>query len=238
MKSFLVTVVGVVATATAAQAVELTGGAIELSYSAFMDETDLDKVSISGSLEVAFNRNISAQLDLGNDSFGTTDLSIGSVGLHGIYHVSDVTSLGAYYTRDNFDIGGADNDVDLYGVEIGHEIGQNSLEAYLGRNDTNGSDGTMVGISGTYALANGFSLTGSLDYLDVEGADLENVAVRLDRDVAENINLFVEVGSSKASAFGVSDSEPFIGIGGRISFGADRGATFGRRSLGDLLPGL
>ena len=46
-----------------------------------------------------------------------------------------------------------------------------------------------------------------------------------------------EVGSAKASALGLSGSEPFVGLGGRVTFGADRGTTFDRRSLLDLLPG-
>ena len=65
-----------------------------------------------------------------------------------------------------------------------------------------------------------------------------NGVIKLDKDVGENLNLFVELGSAEVQAARVSDSEAFVGIGGRYVFGADRGATFRQRGLLRIIPGL
>lgn len=238
MKNLLAAVVGLAATSTMAQAVEITGGSVGLSYSAFTEDTDFNKLSLSGSVEVGFNQNISAQFDAGTDALGFTNVDAVSFGLHGIYHMSDQTSFGAFYTIEKAEYDGFDDDGDIIGVEFGHEVGLTEFEGYLGRGESSGVSGTMLGLSGRYAMANGVGITGSFDYLDIEGIEGRTLAIRLDGDVSENLNMFVEVGTGKATAFGYSESEPFVGIGGKITFGAERGATFERRSLADLLPGL
>jgi len=239
MKNLLASAIGLAAAASAsvAHAVEITGGSVELSYSAFTEETDANKTSLTGSVEVGFNRNISAQVDAGTDSFGFTDLDSVSFGVHRIYHMSDETSFGAFYTLEEAELGGVKDDGDIFGVEFGHEVGLTEFEGYLGRGESSGLSGTMLGLSGRYAMANGVGITGAIDYLDVEGIEARKLTVRLDGDVSQNLNMFVEVGTGKVSGFGVSESDPFVGIGGKITFGADRGATFERRSLVDLLPG-
>tara|TARA_R100001369_G_C3321561_1_gene169048 strand:+ start:2238 stop:2954 length:717 start_codon:yes stop_codon:yes gene_type:complete len=238
MNRLMAVVIGLTATANAAQAIEVTGGMIDLSYSAFIDETELSKSTLTGSIELAFNQIASAQLDIGRDSFGFSDLANLSLGVHGIYHMNSNTSLGAFYTHDKAEVGGLSDTTNLYGIEAGHDTGLVDIEGYLGRGKSSEVDGTLVGISGRYGMPNRIGLTGSIDYLDIEGVEVSKIALKLDGDLSENLNLYVEVGQAKVSAFGSSESEPFMGIGGRITFGADRGTTFERRSLGDLLPGL
>jgi hypothetical protein len=238
MNKFIAAAFGLVATVSAAQAVEVTGSSLDLSYSAFIDDTDVDKLNVAGSVELAFTQTSSVQLDIGHDAFGLSGLDILSIGAHGIFHVNRDTSLGAFFTHDRADVGGTNGSSNLFGIEAGHDAGPVELEGYLGRGESSGADGTMVGLSGRYVMPNTIGVTGSIDYLDIEGLEVRKLAVRLDGGLTENLNVYVEAGTGKVSAFGTSASEPFVGIGGRITFGAVRGTTFERRSLGELLPGL
>jgi len=221
--------------ATSAAAAELVGGSVQLDYSAFTDETDFSRVGLEGSLELAFTREFSVQGDLGYQSFGESDADSTIYGLHAIYHLNDDTSLGAFYSRDDIDGG----DIDLYGVEVGHEVNGFEIESYLSHVEGDGDSGTLLGISGRYEFENTIGLTGSFDRIDEGDVDINFVGLTLDRDVSPNMNLFVKVGSADASVTGLgSGSETYVGIGGKISFGAERGATFEQRSLTGLIPGL
>ena len=210
--------------ATTAQAVEVTGGSVGLSYSAFADETDLNQWGLEGSMELGFNRNLSLQIDAAYRDFDFTNIDSTLLGLHGIYHMNEATSLGVFYTLE--DIEG--EEADIFGLEAGYEVQQWQFEGYIANVDTDLGDATLGGIKARYEMQEGFGLTG----------DLSRFAIRLDRDVSVNTNLFLEVGSAKAEAGGVKISEPFVGLGGEIAFGADRGTTFEQRGLTRLIPGL
>lgn len=238
MKRILAAALCATAIAPAAQAIEVTGGMIELSYSAFLDDMDADKASVKGSVEFAFDHVFSAQLDIGADNFGLSQVDNLSLGAHGIYHLNQSTSVGAFYTRDSLELAGFTDHANYFGVEAGHGAGPADFEGYLGRIEADGADGTTIGVSGRYAMPNTLGVTGAIDYADIEGLDVRTLSVRIDGDLSENVNLFVEAGTTKLSTAGGSDSEPFVGIGGRITFGAARGTTFERRSVAELLPGF
>lgn len=169
MNKFIVAALGLAASAGAVHALEISGGSLDLSYSAFMDATDVDVSSVSGSVELAFTQSASVQLDLGHDSLGPIDLDNVYLGIHGILHLDQTTSVGAFYTRDRFSLGGANDSVNLYGIEAGHDAGAMQFEGYLGRGELAGLDGTMVGVSARYAMPSTIGVTGYIDYGDVEG---------------------------------------------------------------------
>ena len=220
--------------ATAAQAVEVTGGSVGLSYSAFTEDTDLTRLGLEGSVEFGFTRNLGLQIDTGYSDFGVTGVNTHSLGLHGIYHLDEATSFGAFYTEE--DIEGFD--LDIYGLEVGHEANGWNFEGYIAQGEVMDTEGNMLGFKARHELANDMGLTGSYDRVDSSGVEVSRVAVRLDRDVAQSTNLFVEVGSAKAEGAAGNISDPFVGLGGTINFGAARGATFDVRNLSRLVPGL
>lgn len=220
--------------ASAAHAVEVTGGSVGLSYSAFTEDTDFNRLGLEGSVELGFTREFSLQFDAGYNDFDISGIDGSTLGLHGIFHMNEATSVGAFYTRE--DIEGID--LDILGVEAGHEVMNWEFEGYLADVDSDGGSGTLAGIQARYALAEGFGLGGSYDRAESGGDDVSRFAVRLDRDVSPNTNLFLEVGSAKLDVGGISDSEPFLGLGGKIAFGAERGATFEQRGIARLIPGL
>ena len=219
--------------AQAAYAVEITGGSVELSYSSFTEDSDVRRVGIEGSMEVGFNQNISAQVDLMQHRLNAGNEDVTTFGVHAIYHLDDATSFGAFYAIEDTSAG----NFDFYGIEAGHEVGQFEFEGYLARADANAVDADVVGVSARFGFADDFGVTGAYDYIDLAGVDLSATTLRIDRDVAPNVNLFVEVGSARATAGGLSGSETFVGLGGSYTFGAERGATFDARGLARLLPG-
>jgi len=221
--------------AQTANAVEVTGGSINLYYSGFTDETDVSNFGIEGSMEIGFTQAFSAQLDLSHNDFGATNIGVGGYGAHAIWHLDPATSFGAYYGREDFE--GAD--LDNYGVEAGYETAAWEFEGYLGRLDDGGNKSTAFGVSGRYLFQNDLGLTGYYDDAGLgDEVDISRVGIKLDRDVAPNLNLFLEVGSGRLEASGASISEPYLGIGGKLVFGAERGATFEQRGLARILPGL
>jgi len=236
MKIIILAVLGLTSVVSSAKAAEIVGGSVKLEYSAFADDIDFSRFGIEGSLELAFTRNFSLQADLGYQSFNESNLESTVYGLHGIYHLDDVASFGAYYTKDDFDGG----DVDIVGLEAGYEISGFELEGYLSYADAGGADGGLYGISGRYEFANAVGVTGAFDRFDEGDIDINLFSVTIDRDVTSNVNLFVEAGAGEVGIDGVgsSDFEAFVGVGGKIAFGNKRGATFEQRSLSGLIPGL
>ncbi|NUH66206.1 hypothetical protein HTT03_13005 [Sulfitobacter sp. S0837] len=217
-----------------AQAIEVTGGSVGLSYSAFADDTDFNRWGLEGAMELGFTRDFSMQIDAAYHDFDWTDIDSTLLGLHGIYHMNDATSFGVFFTRE--DAEGAE--ADILGVELGHEVQDWEFEGYLADVDTDAGDATLGGVLARYEMSEGFGLTGSYDRGEADGNDLSRFAIRLDRDVSMTTNLFVEVGSAKADVAGARGSEPFVGLGGTMNFGADRGTTFNQRGLARLIPGL
>ena len=238
MKSLMACTMGVLVLAFPALAVELTGGSLGFSYSASTDDTDHTRLSFDGSAVIELGTSVDAQFDIGSDHFGEADLASQALGFHGVYQMSDTSRVGVFYTAEDVDSNGREIDVDLYGVELGQAFGKTDLEGYIGRADAGNADGAMLGLAGRFEMRNGIGLGGSFDYVDVKGFEAGKLALRLDSDVSDNLNLYVEIGSAKARAFGVADSEPYVGLGGKFVFGADRGALFDRRGLSRILPGL
>ena len=189
---------------------------------------------MEGSIEFGFTRSFAVQADLAHQSTGETDLDSTNIGLHGIYHLDEITSLGAFVVRENTDIG----DIDYLGVEAGYDAGIMDFEGYLALADIESEDGTLVGLSGRYEFANMVGLTLGYHRADVDVLDLSRTSVKLDADVSANMNLFVEAGVGEISAVGFSERDAFMGIGGTYRFGAQRGATFEQRGFTAVLPGL
>lgn len=219
-----------------AQAVEVTGGSVGLSYSGFTEDFSVSRIAVDGSVELGFNQNISAQVDLAYNDFNLTGLRATTFGLHGIYHISDSTSLGAFYAFEDSNVRGGD--LDIYGIEAGHDAGYVEVEGYLGRINGGATDGDMLGVQARYEFASELGMTGSYDRVSSGGNDLSKFAVQLDRDVAPNVNLFAEIGTARVNGGGLSGNEPFVGLGGKVVFGAARGATFEQRGFSRIIPGL
>lgn len=224
--------------ASAGNAVELTGGELRLGYSAFDASAGgetLSRWSLDGSAELGFNQDFAAQLDIGISEFNASGLNIGTATLHGIYHLNGQTSLGAFYGTEDTDFG----DVDYYGLEIGYGVSGFEVEGYLGIADGSGADGNLFGITGAVDIAPNWQMTGGYERADFDGGvDMSKFAVGVKLATNENVAFTAELGRGDFSVSSASAGENFISFGAEITFGAKRGATFGRRGVFNIIPGL
>ncbi len=216
-------------------AFEMTGGDLSIGHSVFIDDTDIARSSLEGSVELGFNRSFGVQIDAGLHRFNFAGENSTTLTVHGIYHLSDATSAGLFIGADEV----ANESVSYIGAEAGHDFGRAGIEGYFALGNEFGSLGDTVGISGRFQATDTIDVGASLDRVSLgAGDDVTRFGLRGDLAVGEQTGLFAEAGSLNADVGGASDSEAFVGIGATFSFGANRGATFDRRGLSRLLPGL
>lgn len=214
---------------------EVTGGSIGLSHSAFTDDKSVSKTSLDGSVEYRFNQQFSMQGDLSLNEFNESNISLRNLTLHGIYHLSPSTSLGAFVGIDRI----SGESANLYGLEFGSDMGRTDLEGYVAIGEEEDVDATLLGLSGRYAYTDAVGFGASLDYGDIDGVvDFTRFGVSADYNVTETVNLSAELGEFDINAGGFGGSETYIKLGATVKFGAKRGTTFERRSLTSLFPGL
>lgn len=219
--------------APAAIAQQVTGGSLTLSHSAFTDNSDVAKTSLLGSVELGFSRDFGLQADLGLARLNGANENATLVTLHGVYHLSETTSAGLFLGIDR--IGGESQT--FIGLEMGTASGPTGFEAYIGAADGGDETGTMIGLSTRYGISDQFGVGLSLDHLSVDTLDATRYSLNADFSATENVTLFGEVGALRGEIEGASGTEPYVKLGGKITFGAKRGTTFGQRSLLNVLPG-
>lgn len=228
-----------------AQAFEVTGGEISLGYSAFTEKLGgerLSNTSLSGSIEMGLTRDFSAQVDLSLYQFNQLSALGANNGknltLHGIYHIDESISVGGFYGMDRIE----GIDLDFYGAEVGYESASFEAEAYFAIGDIDGlsGDGSVVGLSGAFPVANKVDLIGSASFGKIDGGvDFSLIEAGVKYDVSDNFGLSASYGVADGSAGGFNaSSEGYFAIEAEITFGADRGATFGERGMLRLIPGL
>ncbi|NEX45376.1 hypothetical protein G3572_04115 [Rhodobacter sp. ETT8] len=215
------------------QAFEANGGSLSLGYSTFFGSspaTDVNKLSFGSALEFGLTPDIALQGDFAYSKFDATGLSNTGVGLHGIYHLNESTSLGAFIGRDNID----GRNLNYYGVEVAHQMGMFETEAFVTIAKDGGKDGTVFGLKGDYVISDAVTVGARFDQLKVEGADAAKFAVTGEVAALPGLNLTGELGRGRIKGYG---ADPYVGVGVKVNFGAKNGATFGNRSILDLLPG-
>jgi len=235
-KTAIISIIALGIVSTPAMAVEISGGDINLKYSELDAEIfgeKLNSFSVDGAVELGFSPNFAAQLDLGYYNFGAIDDNGTTVALHGIYHLNDETSLGAFYGQDELD-----GDSDFYGIEAVYETGKFEVEGYIGSTDNEGEDAGILGLYGAYGLTERLDVTGGYQIADLDDGSLDRIEVGLKFKPVDEAVLSVSFGSAEVEAFGESGSESFFSIGVEFPLGANKGATFGRRGILQLLPGL
>lgn len=215
-------------------AADVTGGTVELGFSAFADDTSVSRGTVRGQLEIGFNRNIGLQLDAGYYGYDTIGDGT-NVTLHGLFHGSDKASFGLFLGRD--ELSGAD--AMIYGIEGGFELGGAvTAEAHLAGVDDSGASAIMLGVTLANDFGKGLSARVGVEHLSYDSnVDVTNLSLGADYIIGDQAGFYAEVGSLNASAFGLSGSEAYVGLGFKVNFGARRGATFGHRSIFDILPG-
>lgn len=216
-----------------AQAQEIKGD-LTLGHSFFTDDSNASRTYAEGALEFGVAPMASVQLDLGIYQLGLIDENATNLVVHGIYDVHDSGSLGAFVGMDRL----VGEDATFYGVEYGQSLGSGSIEGYVATGDEAGVDGTVIGVESEFLVGSEFGLGVKLDHADFEGTlSATRFGVKGLYGIGESGKLFAELGTLRGEVGGVSASEPFVGVGLSVNLGQDE-ATFGRRGLFNLFPGL
>ena len=216
-------------------AAQVSGGQVNLSYSALTNDGDFNRTSLESAVEYSLSQNFSVQGDLAFHSFGFSNDDIATLTLHGIYHVDDSISLGAFVSVDRAD---GDN-ITILGIEGGRDFGQFDVEGYLGGFRESGDNGTLIGAKARYAYTNEIGFGGVLDHGNLSGGDdLTRFGINADYRFAGGSVVSAEIGQIHVGTPVGSGSEAYAKIGFGFEFGNKRGATFDNRSLTRLLPGL
>ena len=229
-------------TAAGSVAAEITGGDLTLSYSQFLSDIEssdggdtASKLSLGGSAEFALQRNFSLQADLMQAQVGLIDDTATMAGLHGVYRLGEVTSLGAFAARDS--VSGAD--FTYAGLEAKRVFPTFDAEGYVARVGGDAEGATLFGVSGQYRMLPNLDLGVSLDRLDGdENTALTRIAAQAGYHLIWGARIGAEIGAAEVGVADIEDTEGFVGLSFSYAFGAERGASFERRGLLDLLPGL
>lgn len=239
---FLCAACAAVVMSGAAYAGEITGGSVGLEYGGFTsnDYDDLDKTTLSGSVEYGFDSNFSVQGDLAIGKFGYLDSYANSITLHGIYHADDTAALGFFVGRDS--LNGEDFDFDFYGLEAKLARGPISGQVYIASSDISSSllgsgsyNSTLMGIGLSYEAAPNVTLGASYDHFDLFTYEAWRAQLEGEYRI-NNIALTAQIGTAKIDD--LDFSEPYFGVGVRFDFGSNGRPTFDRRGALEVLPGL
>lgn len=241
IKTLAASVSSIVAAMNPAMAQEFTGGEIGVEYSAFTQQVlgeTLDRVTLDASGEIGFSRSFGVQGDLSYHRFGATDEDAFNFTLHTVYHASEQASLGLFLGNES--IAGLDSN--FYGIEGGIEHGISSFEVYYAEiEELNFADANIAGIRSEFDIGNDFGVGVDYDTLQADGpGSVSRLTVSGSYHAGRGTNLYAEIGSAHLNNTGIGPdvSETFVGLGMEFTFGANRGSTFGNRSLADLIPGL
>lgn len=223
-------------------AAEITGGDLTLSYSQFLSDLETadgsdtaSKLTLGGSAEFALQSGFGVQVDLAQTQVALIDETATMVGLHGIYRFGEVTSLGAFAARDSV----SGEDFTYAGLEARRIFPTFDAEGYVAWVGGDAEGATLFGVSGQYRMLPNLDLGVSLDRLD---GDDETKLTRFSAEAGYHLisgaRIGAEIGAAEVGVADISDTEGFVGVSLSYAFGAERGASFERRGLLDLLPGL
>lgn len=234
MKNHIVTTAIAVAFSAGIATAQEFKGDLTLGYSAFTEETDVNRLSADGAFEFGLSDQASMQLDVGFYGFGFSSFEGVNMVLHGIYDVNPTGSAGVFLGFEEVE----GDSINFYGLEYGQSFGTGGFEAYLAQGEEAGVTGTVIGVEGTFALSDSVGLGLKLDNADFDGVlDVTRFGVKGIYALGQGSSVYAEVGTVRADVFGFSESEGFVGVGLSFAMGGEE-ATFGRRGLLNLIPGL
>lgn len=221
-----------VAMATGASAQSFKGAEISGELLTFSEGEDFTANNYRGSLEFGVFGPFGVQADLSFYDLEDAD-TVRNTTLHLTYDALALATVGAFYARDSVDGEAAT----MWGLEAGKSAGPFGGEAYLGFGDDEGDGFRAFGFDGAVDIGGRFSLTASAAALDGDGGGLSRLSAGAEWRWGDNgPAVYAEVGRLSVGADGFdSESTRFIGLGGRIAIGPNRGTTFESRGLFEVL---
>ncbi len=211
-----------------------TGGQLSIEYNAPTSGDDFGGTTYSGGLEYSINRQFAVAVDASSYRLDNINTTASSFTLHGIYHLSESASVGAFAGQDS----ASDSNVMLYGIEGGTEFSGGVIGGYFALSNGDSDDATMFGLDASYALNEAFTIVGDLDVTSLDDDTATNISVGAEYQMPRGPKFYGHIGSLNADGNGVGGNETYVGLGARIEFGAARGTTFDQRSRFETLAGF
>lgn len=156
-----------------------------------------------------------------------------SLGAHAIANVGEQSAVGAFLTYDNRS--GATHDYN-WGIEGKVATGQSSsfvLEGYLMRvtRDAGRSNFNAMGVDAELGLGGASAVTAGFFSAD-DATDLSRYSIGLSHHVAPSLTVGLDASRQNSG----THHDTVVGVSLDYAFG--KGATFGRRSYPQLVPGF
>lgn len=222
-----------VAWAGGAMAQDFKGAEVSAELLTFNDGDEVLANNYRGSVEFGVMGTFGVAADLSFYDFEEGD-SVRNITLHVLYDAFAFGTVGGFYARDSEEGFDPSN---VFGVEGGTSFGQAGVEAYLGFGERNDEGFTIFGFDGAYDVTPAISITASGAAVDIDGGGLSRLSVGGEYRFGDRgPAVYAEVGRvSVGEDTGLGESRGFIGFGGRIAIGPNRGTTFESRGLNEVL---
>jgi hypothetical protein len=221
-----------------ATAQEFKGAEVSAEILGYTEDSDLGETTYRGSLEFGVFDAFGIQADLAFHDSRTVDLGARTATIHAVYDALAFATVGLFYSNDEVDAGGIDGSASLYGFEAGRSFGTAGGEAYFGFLDSEGDDGQVVGVEGTYDVTRNISVTGSADFLFAD-TDATRLAVGGAYRFGDGgPSVFGNIGRLSVDDGAGDDSQTFVTLGAKLAIGPNQGTTFGSRGLFEILSGF
>lgn len=217
---------------TEASAQSFKGAEISGEILTFSEGEDFTANNYRGSLEFGVVGPFGVQADLSFYDLEDAE-TVRNTTLHLTYDALEFATVGAFYARDSVD----GSDASLWGAEAGRSLGPAGGEVYVGFGDNEGADFRAFGFDGAVDLGGRFSLTASAASIHFDEGNINRLSAGAEWRWGDNgPAIYAEVGRLNATADGLGTaSADFIGLGGRIAIGPNRGTTFESRGLFEVL---
>lgn len=221
-----------VAASGAAQAQGFRGAEIDLSSSAYTEDSDFGQTTFQGSVEFGFTERFGVALDIGGASFRPDAGEAGTATVHLVFDVAPNASLGVFSSADESDSATSE----AYGIEGGAGFGRTQFEAFAGLGTAaDVLDFSVYGVDGVFGLSDRFALTTSFAYLATElDVDQSRLGIGTEVRLGSTSTLYVEVGEDNLEG----ETATYVGLGARFAFGPQRGTTFDPRGLVEVFGGF
>ena len=211
---------------------EFKGAELSAELLTFNEGDDVTSNNYRGSVEFGVFEAFGLAADLSFYDFEDGE-GVRNITVHAIYDAFSMATVGAFYARDSSE----DERLDVMGVEAGRSFGSVGVEGYVGFGEEEDEGFTTFGFDGAFDVTPSVSLTASGAAVDLEGGGVSRLSIGGEYRFGEaGPAVYADVGRlSVGDDAGLGDSTSFIGVGGRVAIGPNRGTTFESRGLYEVL---
>ena len=211
---------------------EVTGASVGYDYTSLAENgmSGYNKSELNGAMEYSFGSALSMQGDMALRVLDGTKVDSQGLTLHTIVRPGGgATALGFFAGKDWVDGKG----MEFYGLEGAGQMGAISYDAALTHVDGRNADANGLSLRGAYALSDRFDLGGRFDGYRASGETLSRYAATAGLAISPGLKMTGELGRFDTAG---RDTETYIGLGVKATFGGSGGATFGKRGFMDFAP--